>query len=80
MEARTDTFSWLTIADVAKRLNVSTEMVRQMCIRGQIKSLRIGRLYRISPAEMQRFESQAMPAPVKVQRRPAYSGFDYIGD
>ena len=40
---------WLTIHDIAQRTQFSERTIRRMCERGDIRSVRFGKHYRIMP-------------------------------
>jgi excisionase family DNA binding protein len=45
----------LTIRDVADLLQISTKTVRRLIARGELPAHRLGRQWRIAPAELERF-------------------------
>lgn len=47
---------------LADQWDVSAETVRQLCHRGELRSFRVGRMFRIPPAAVEEFEArQASP-------------------
>lgn len=45
----------LTLADAARALGVSDETVRNWCDKGEIPNIRVGKFYRIKPADINTF-------------------------
>ena len=52
LESRFTVIPTLTLDQVAQTLGVSNEKVRQLCDRGEIPFIRMDRLYRIKPADV----------------------------
>jgi excisionase family DNA binding protein len=47
-----------TVKDAARRLNLSSKKVYQMCIAGELRCFKAGRAIRISTEEIERFETE----------------------
>ena len=71
--------TFYTVQEVAALLKVSAAGVRRLIRRGQLKALRVGKSYRVRPAQIEDFASQAVgihaprpraKAPTTTQRRP----------
>lgn len=45
---------WLTAEEVAKRLGISVQTVREKCITGEFKANKVGKEWRILPQEVNR--------------------------
>ena len=45
----------LSLRDVADRLNVGLETVRQLALRGEIRFLRVGKIYRFRESWLEQF-------------------------
>lgn len=54
---------YLTVRDVARRLNVSERTVRHYCQTGKLRSVHIGALVRIDPADLEAFIRQCRESP-----------------
>lgn len=52
MEARYQIMPMLTLDQAAKALDISIEKMRQLCNDGKIPFIRMDRLYRIKPADV----------------------------
>lgn len=46
---------YLTPEDVAQRYQVTVHSVREWCRSGKLRAIQIGRLWRITPADLDRF-------------------------
>nr|DAQ66270.1 MAG TPA: helix-turn-helix domain protein [Caudoviricetes sp.] len=55
MEARYQIMPMLTLDQAAKALDISIEKMRQLCNDGKIPFIRMDRLYRIKPADVNAF-------------------------
>jgi excisionase family DNA binding protein len=55
---------FLSVNDVATRLNVSGETIRRWASEGQLPAIRVGRQWRIYPHELDRFLARAVQSDV----------------
>jgi len=49
----------LTLQEVSKRLNVSLITIRRLIERGQLPSLKVGKVRRVRPADLEAYLSKA---------------------
>ncbi len=57
-----ETEALLTIEEVATRFKVTTKTVRQWLQRGQLKGIKVGKLWRVPTAELQDFIQRSTPS------------------
>ena len=50
----------LSAAEAAERLNVPVKVVYSLIAQGALRSVRIGRLHKFTPSELDRFVQEAM--------------------
>lgn len=63
---------YLTVDEVAAKLRVTPKTVRRWCAAGQLKALRAGRPWRITPADLDAFMQAQQGEPQK--QSPKASG------
>jgi len=56
----------LTVKEAARRLNLSSKMIYQMCLDGRLACFRAGRAIRIRVEEIERFEADSKVTPTLV--------------
>lgn len=54
-----DSRTWLTVAEVANRWRVSKMTIYRMCQSGELKSMKVGRAFRIPLFEVHLHEGEA---------------------
>lgn len=59
MQTSTPTPEYVSVTDVAQRLNVSATAVRAMIDRGELDALKVGRILRVSTASVDAFIAAA---------------------
>lgn len=64
MEARYQIMPMLTLDQAAKALDISIEKMRQLCNDGKIPFIRMDRLYRIKPADVNEYLEKNYCRPV----------------
>lgn len=57
-----------TVKDAARRLNLSSKKVYQMCIAGELRCFKAGRAIRISTEEIERWETNRPPHGPQITR------------
>lgn len=71
MEARYQIMPMLTLDQAAKALDISIEKMRQLCNDGKIPFIRMDRLYRIKPADVNEYLEKNYCRPVSAAREIA---------
>lgn len=60
----------LTVADIARRLSVSEEVVRRTAREGELRGFQIGRRWRFDPAAVEEFVVQRTAPPKETRTAP----------
>lgn len=51
---------WLSITQIAERLNVDKETIRKLCVSGQIQASKVGDQWRIRPSALETYLGQSL--------------------